>query len=158
MLAKLKLEVKDFRERLDNVFGYLEDENVTKAEPILNKLIKDYGEKDSDIQEALIILNQLKELKEFSKEDNEDKEGENMEDIFRKHWKYGLKRVQENNINYYKLTEIFGENTYVKDDITIQGESAREIIEDLELMLMDLKYNLEIIDTSKNIENTKEGE
>ena len=78
--------------------------------------------------------------------------------MFRKQWKYGLKRVQENNVNYYKLTEIYGENTYVKDDISILGESAREIIEDLELMLNDLKYNLEIIDTTKNIENTKEGE
>jgi len=78
--------------------------------------------------------------------------------MFRKQWKYGLKRVQENNVNYYKLTEIFGDGVYVKDDITIQGDSAREIIEDLELMLNDLKYNLEIIDTTKDIKNTKEGE
>ena len=79
----------------------------------------------------------------------------------RKQWKYGLKRVQENNVNYYKLTEIYGENTYVKDDISIQGESAREIIEDLESMLNDLKYNLEIIDITKDTKDTKnnkEGE
>ena len=140
MLAKLKLEVKDFRERLDNVFGYLEDENITKAEPILNKLIKDYGEKDKDIQEALIIL---KDLKQFKEEVNKEEEINT--------WKYGLKRYNSNysdnsDKDLYEITEIIGGTSWVEDSLSLIGESPKEVIEMLELMLYDLKSDLTVVD------------
>ena len=135
------LEVKDFRERLDNVFGYLEDENTTKAESILNKLIKDYGVKDKDIQEALIILKDLKQFKEDV--NKEEEEGGKINT-----WKYGLKKYNSNNSDkyLYEITEIIGGTSWVTDSLRLMGESPKEVIEMLEIMLHDLKSDLTVVD------------
>ena len=52
---------KEYENKVDNLFGYLEDENVEKSEEILNELKKDYGEKDSVVQEAQIVLDIIKD-------------------------------------------------------------------------------------------------
>lgn len=52
---------KEYENKVDNLFGFLEDENVEKAEEILNELKKDYGEKDSIVQEAQILLDMIKD-------------------------------------------------------------------------------------------------
>ena len=51
---------KEYEEKVDNLFGYLEDENIEKSEELLEKLKKDYGEKDSVVQEAQILLDMIK--------------------------------------------------------------------------------------------------
>lgn len=52
---------KGYEDKVDNLFGFLEDENVEKAEAILIELKKDYGEKDSVVQEAQILLDMIKD-------------------------------------------------------------------------------------------------
>jgi len=52
---------KEYEDKVDNVFGYLEDENIEKSEELLSELKKDYGEKDSVVQEAQILLDMIKE-------------------------------------------------------------------------------------------------
>ena len=48
-------------EKVDNLFGFLDDENIIKSEEILNELKKDYGEKDTVVQEAQILLDIIKD-------------------------------------------------------------------------------------------------
>lgn len=52
---------KEYEDKVDNLFGFLDDENIEKAEEILNELKKDYGEKDSVVQEAQILLDMIKD-------------------------------------------------------------------------------------------------
>ena len=52
---------KEYEDKVDNLFGFLDDENITKSEEILNELKKDYGEKDSVVQEAQIMLDMIKD-------------------------------------------------------------------------------------------------
>lgn len=52
---------KEYENKVDNIFGFLDDENIQKAEEILNELKKDYGEKDSVVQEAQIMLDMIKD-------------------------------------------------------------------------------------------------
>lgn len=52
---------KAYEEKVDNLFGFLEDENIEKAEESLTELKKDYGEKDSVVQEAQILLDMIKD-------------------------------------------------------------------------------------------------
>ncbi|MCT7908364.1 AAA family ATPase [Arcobacter lacus] len=52
---------KEYENKVDNLFGFLEDEDIQKAEEILNELKKDYGEKDSVVQEAQILLDMIKD-------------------------------------------------------------------------------------------------
>jgi predicted ATP-binding protein involved in virulence len=52
---------KEYEDKVDNLFGFLDDENIQKAEEILNELKKDYGEKDSIVQEAQIMLDMIKD-------------------------------------------------------------------------------------------------
>lgn len=51
---------QEYEDKVDNLFGFLEDENVEKSEEILIELKKDYGEKDSVVQEAQILLDMIK--------------------------------------------------------------------------------------------------
>jgi len=52
---------KEYEEKVDNLFGYLEDENIEKSEELLSELKSDYGEKDSIVQEAQILLDMIKD-------------------------------------------------------------------------------------------------
>ena len=52
---------KEYENKVDNLFGFLEDENLGKAEEILTELKIDYGEKDSVVQEAQILLDMIKD-------------------------------------------------------------------------------------------------
>lgn len=52
---------KEYEDKVDNLFGFLEDENIEKSKEILNELKKDYGEKDSVVQEAQIMLDMIKD-------------------------------------------------------------------------------------------------
>ena len=59
-------------------------------------------------------------------------------------WHYGLKKKDD----YYTLAEIYGEDCYTADNLVIGGSTPQEIIENLELILKDLK-NPDIIDITK---------
>lgn len=52
---------KEYEDKVDNLFGFLEDENIKKSEELLIELKKDYGEKDSIVQEAQILLDMIKD-------------------------------------------------------------------------------------------------
>ncbi|MEA2018220.1 MAG: AAA family ATPase [Campylobacterota bacterium] len=52
---------KEYENKVDNLFGYLDDENLELAEKLLNELRKDYGEKDVIVIEAQTMLDMLKE-------------------------------------------------------------------------------------------------
>lgn len=52
---------KEYKNKVDNLFGFLEDENIKKSEELLIELKKDYGEKDSVVQEAQILLDMIKD-------------------------------------------------------------------------------------------------
>ena len=52
---------KEYEDKVDNLFGFLDDENIIKSEEILNELKKDYGEKDTVVQEAQILLDIIKD-------------------------------------------------------------------------------------------------
>lgn len=52
---------KEYENKVDNLFGFLEDENIQKSEELLNELKIDYGEKDSVVQEAQILLDMIKD-------------------------------------------------------------------------------------------------
>ena len=52
---------KEYENKVDNLFGYLEDENIEKSQELLIELQQDYGEKDSVVQEAQILLDMIKE-------------------------------------------------------------------------------------------------
>jgi len=52
---------QEYENKVDNLFGYLEDENIEKSEELLTELKKDYGEKDSVVQEAQILLDMIKD-------------------------------------------------------------------------------------------------
>lgn len=60
-LMGVSKRTKEYENKVDNLFGFLEDENIQKAEEILNELKKDYGEKDSVVQEAQILLDIIKD-------------------------------------------------------------------------------------------------
>ena len=60
-LMGVSKRTKEYENKVDNLFGFLEDENVEKSEEILNELKKDYGEKDSVVQEAQIMLDMIKD-------------------------------------------------------------------------------------------------
>ncbi len=52
---------QEYENKVDNLFGYLEDENIEKSEELLIELKKDYGERDSVVQEAQILLDMIKD-------------------------------------------------------------------------------------------------
>jgi predicted ATP-binding protein involved in virulence len=52
---------QEYENKVDNLFGYLEDENIEKSEELLIELKKDYGERDSIVQEAQILLDMIKD-------------------------------------------------------------------------------------------------
>lgn len=56
----------EYETKVDNLFGYLEDENIDKSEELLIELKKDYGEKDSIVQEAQILLAMVKDNEAYS--------------------------------------------------------------------------------------------
>lgn len=60
-LMGVSKRTKEYEDKVDNLFGFLEDENIEKSEEILNELKKDYGEKDSVVQEAQIMLDMIKD-------------------------------------------------------------------------------------------------
>jgi hypothetical protein len=49
----------EYENMVDDLFGYLEDENIEKAKSILSKLQKDYGDKDSIVVEAKAMLEMI---------------------------------------------------------------------------------------------------
>lgn len=51
----------EYEEKVDNLFGYLEDENLDKAKILLEELKKDYGEKDTIVIEAQVMLDLLQD-------------------------------------------------------------------------------------------------
>lgn len=58
-LMEVPKRTKEYENKVDNLFGYLEDENIEKSKELLNELKKDYGEKDSVVQEAQILLEMI---------------------------------------------------------------------------------------------------
>lgn len=50
---------KEYEEKIENLFGFLDDENKNEAQKIFDELKKDYGERDSTIAEAEILLQML---------------------------------------------------------------------------------------------------
>lgn len=58
---------EEYEEKVDNLFGYLEDENIEKSDELLKDLKKDFGEKDSVVQEAQILLDMIKDNETDSK-------------------------------------------------------------------------------------------
>jgi len=52
---------QEYENKVDNLFGYLEEENIEKSEELLSELKKDYGERDSIVQEAQILLDLIKD-------------------------------------------------------------------------------------------------
>ncbi len=62
-------------------------------------------------------------------------------------WKYGLKKsIEDNDSECFELAEIYNTGCHTGDPIKIAGESVEEVIEQVELILGDLK-ELIIIDT-----------
>lgn len=52
---------EEYENKIDDLFVCLDDENIEKSEELLAELKKDYGEKDSIVQEAQILLDMIKE-------------------------------------------------------------------------------------------------
>jgi len=52
---------KEYEDKVDDLFGYLEDEDILKAKILLEELKKDYGEKDPIILEAQIMIDMLQD-------------------------------------------------------------------------------------------------
>ena len=53
---------KEYEDKVDNLFGFIDDDNIEQAELILQDLKKDYGEKDSVVIEAQTMIDVLKQL------------------------------------------------------------------------------------------------
>ncbi|HUH43039.1 MAG TPA: AAA family ATPase [Sulfurimonas sp.] len=53
---------EEYENKVDNLFGFIDDENIEEAELILKDLKKDYGEKDSIVIEAQTMIDMLKVL------------------------------------------------------------------------------------------------
>ena len=51
---------QEYEDKVDNLFGFLDDENIEKAEELLVELKKDYGERDTIVIEAQTMLDVLK--------------------------------------------------------------------------------------------------
>jgi len=51
---------QEYENKVDNLFGFLDDENIEKVEELLTELKKDYGERDTIIIEAQTMLDVLK--------------------------------------------------------------------------------------------------
>jgi predicted ATP-binding protein involved in virulence len=52
---------EEYENKVDNLFGYLEDENIEKSQVLLDELKNDYGQNDNIVQEAQILLDMLNE-------------------------------------------------------------------------------------------------
>lgn len=50
----------EYEDKVDNLFGHLEDENIEKSQELLDELKKDYGTNDSVVMEAQNLLDILK--------------------------------------------------------------------------------------------------
>jgi len=61
-------------------------------------------------------------------------------------WKYAIKKYKFLDDTIYEITELCGEYGYSASPLRLVGESVDSVIEQLELMLKDLKENLEIIE------------
>lgn len=70
-------------------------------------------------------------------------------------WRYGLKKEHLDGYTIYSLTEIYGKSSCLKDSLEICGEDPQDIITDLEIILNDLKNNLQIIDLTKEDKGEK---
>lgn len=53
---------EEYENKVDNLFGFIDDENIEEAEAILEKLKLDYGEKDSIVIEAQTMIDMIKHL------------------------------------------------------------------------------------------------
>lgn len=53
---------KEYENKVDNLFGFIDDNNIEEAELILQDLKKDYGEKDSVVIEAQTMIDVIKQL------------------------------------------------------------------------------------------------
>lgn len=51
---------QEYEDKVDNLFGFLDDENIERAEELLTELKKDYGERDAIVIEAQTMLDVLK--------------------------------------------------------------------------------------------------
>ncbi|WP_041963099.1 AAA family ATPase [Sulfurospirillum cavolei] len=51
---------QEYEDKVDNLFGFLDNENIEKAEELLTELKKDYGERDAIVIEAQTMLDVLK--------------------------------------------------------------------------------------------------
>lgn len=51
---------QEYEDKVDNLFGFLDDENIERAEELLVELKKDYGERDAIVIEAQTMLDVLK--------------------------------------------------------------------------------------------------
>ena len=61
-------------------------------------------------------------------------------------WKYGLKKsIEDNDSDWFELAEMYSTGSYTEDSIKISGESVEEVIEQVEIILGDLK-ELTVID------------
>ena len=66
-------------------------------------------------------------------------------------WQYGLKKFKVCDDIIYEVTEIYGDNgSYLKDSLSLSGDSVENIILDLEIILNDLKNNLKIVEIKQN--------
>jgi len=61
-------------------------------------------------------------------------------------WRYGIKKYKFLDDTIYELTELFDGYGYSVTPSRILGEDPKDVIEQLEMILKDLKENLEIIE------------
>ena len=64
-------------------------------------------------------------------------------------WKYGIKKYESLGDEVYEITELFEGYGYSVTPLRIVGEDVEDVIEQLELVLKDLKENLEIIEVDE---------